>query len=183
NEGAARRGALRLVALPQAPWWRSIADQARHHALEPRLVQAVIQVESGFDPRAVSSKGAMGLMQLMPDTARLLRVSDPFDPEQNIRGGTLYLRQMIDSFQGRLELGLAAYNAGPNAVRRYAGIPPYDETRNYVQRVLSLLRGEGAPLESFPSPLPALESAVGRKVFLRRDAGNRWVVTTADSGR
>lgn len=103
--------------------------------LEEALVKAVIKVESDYNPRIVSSKGAQGLMQLIPETARDLRVVNPFDPSENIRGGSQYLRQMLDQFDNDLELALAAYNAGPNAVRRHGGVPPYDETRTYIQRV------------------------------------------------
>lgn len=122
-------------------------------ALDPRLVEAVIQVESGYNSRAVSRKGAQGLMQLMPQTARDLGVANAFDPEQNLAGGTRYLRAMLDTF-GRLELALAAYNAGPGAVARYGGIPPYRETREYVGKILRLVRGEAAlvPALSFAPP-------------------------------
>jgi soluble lytic murein transglycosylase-like protein len=113
-----------------------VREYAARHALRPDLVRAVIQVESGFDPRARSPKGAMGLMQLMPDTARELGVNDPYDPADNIRGGTKYLRQLLDRFDGDEELALAAYNAGPGAVARYGRqIPPYRETREYVKKV------------------------------------------------
>jgi soluble lytic murein transglycosylase len=107
-------------------------------SLDPRLVEAVIQVESGYNSRAVSRKGAQGLMQLMPQTARELGVKNPFDPEENVGGGTRYLRSMLDAF-GSLDLALAAYNAGPNAVQRHRGVPPYRETRDYVGKVLGLL--------------------------------------------
>jgi hypothetical protein len=111
------------------------------HGVSTELVRAVIQVESEFDPLARSSKGAQGLMQLMPDTARRLGVSNPFDPRQNIFGGVRYLRQLLDMFQGDVALTAAAYNAGENAVVRYKGVPPYRETRGYVQKVQSLLSG------------------------------------------
>jgi soluble lytic murein transglycosylase-like protein len=112
-----------------------IEAAAALHQLNPNLVKAVIKAESEFDRWAVSSKGAQGLMQLMPFTARRFGVSDPFDARQNIFGGTQYLRILLDLFQGDLSLALAGYNAGPNAVRRYGGIPPYRETRNYVREV------------------------------------------------
>lgn len=107
--------------------------------LDVALVKAVIKVESDFNPKVVSHKGAQGLMQLMPATAREIGVSDPFDPGQSIYGGTFYLRQMLDTFNSNLDHALAAYNAGPNAVRRYGGIPPFDETQNYVLRVKKYL--------------------------------------------
>lgn len=113
-----------------------VREHATRHALRPELVRAVIQVESGFNPRALSPKGAMGLMQLMPATATDLGVRDPYDPADNIRGGTTYLRRLLDRFDGDEELALAAYNAGPGAVDRYGRqVPPYRETQDYVKRV------------------------------------------------
>jgi hypothetical protein len=116
-----------------------IQDAAALHQVSPALVKAVIKVESAFDQWAVSSKGAQGLMQLMPFTARRFGVSDPFNARQNIFAGTRYLRILLDLFQGDVDLALAGYNAGENAVRRYGGIPPYRETRNYVRKVRALL--------------------------------------------
>lgn len=113
-----------------------ILREATRQGVRPELVRAVIQVESAFDPRASSSKGAMGLMQLMPGTAADMGVGDPYDPEQNIRGGVAYLRHLLDRFDGNEELALAAYNAGPEAVARHGNhVPPYRETRNYLDRV------------------------------------------------
>lgn len=117
----------------------SVIELVRHYSnqyrLEEGLVHAVIKAESNYNPSAVSRKGALGMMQLMPETARLLKVSDPLDAEENIRGGSCYLRQMLDEFNGNLDYAIAAYNAGPNAVRRHGGIPPFEETRTYVKRV------------------------------------------------
>ena len=113
-----------------------VQEHAKRHSLRPELVRAVIQVESGFNPRARSPKGAMGLMQLMPATAEELGVRDAYDPDENIRGGTTYLRRLLDRFDGDEELALAAYNAGPQAVDKYGRqVPPYRETREYVKKV------------------------------------------------
>ncbi len=124
-----------------SPSIKEVVEKAsRSYGVDPDLIMAMIQVESGFNPRAVSSKGAMGLMQLMPATARELGVSDPFDIEDNIMGGVKYLRYLSEKYKGNLELALAAYNAGPYAVDKYGGIPPYRETQDYVQKVLSIYR-------------------------------------------
>ena len=115
-----------------------IQEHSNLNRIRPDLVRAVIQVESGFNARAISPKGAMGLMQLMPATASLFRVRNAFDPGENIRAGVMYLRQLIDKYNGNEELALAAYNAGPGAVDKYGSrIPPYRETQNYVRKIQS----------------------------------------------
>ncbi len=121
----------------------SLAERkAREYGLSPELVKSVIEVESNWDPRARSRKGALGLMQLMPETAKELGVRNPFDPEANIDGGTRYLRYLIERF-GDLELALAAYNAGPTVVEKYGMVPPIRETREYVRKILSRYQGGG----------------------------------------
>jgi soluble lytic murein transglycosylase-like protein len=115
---------------------RAIETHSTTYQVDPKLVKAVIAIESCFDKQAVSSVGAQGLMQLMPATARGLKVWDSFDANQNIRGGTKYLSQMLKRFNNNTELALAAYNAGPGAVEKYGGIPPYAETKGYVTKVL-----------------------------------------------
>jgi soluble lytic murein transglycosylase-like protein len=116
-----------------------IAQAARVHGLPTALVKAVIATESNFNPRAVSRKGAQGLMQLMPETSAALGVGDPFAPQENVQGGVRYLRELLDRF-GTVSYALAAYNAGPSTVDRYGGIPPFPETQQYVARVLAYYR-------------------------------------------
>lgn len=131
----------RVRATPRYSGYDSlIVRAARAESVDPALVKAVIAAESRFDPRAVSRKGALGLMQLMPDTAEKLGVEDALAPEQNVAGGTRYLRAMLDRYRD-LSHALAAYNAGPTAVDRYRGIPPYRETQAYVLRVLDYYHG------------------------------------------
>lgn len=125
----------RAVALPATPFDPYIQQVARENGVDPSLVKAVALVESGFDPKAVSSKGAKGLMQLMPETARRYGVSDITDPYQNLRAGAAHLRDLLDEFEGNVPLALAAYNAGAGAVKRYGGVPAYPETQNYVKKI------------------------------------------------
>jgi len=125
------------AVLKSTPYGEIIAAFSEAHGVDPLLVRALIQVESNYRPRARSPKGAMGLMQLMPATAREYQVRNPFDPKANIEAGIKHLKTLIDRF-GVEDLALAAYNAGEGAVRKFKGIPPYRETRNYVSRILSL---------------------------------------------
>jgi hypothetical protein len=176
----ARRFAADLLPVPDLPGLPSgaleplIVHHSGTHRLDPRLVRAVIQIESGYNHRARSNKGAMGLMQLMPATAVELAVRDPYDADDNLRGGTAYLRQMIDAFHGSLEMALAAYNAGPGAVERHRGVPPYPDTVDYVRRVMALYQGNA----------PAVQYLSGRRpaAHVIRGASGRLLVTTSLSG-
>lgn len=129
-------------------WGQDIKEVAEQYGVDPALVQAVIGVESAFNPWAVSRKGAQGLMQLMPRTASALGVRDSFNPRENIEGGVRHLRYLLDRYPGNVPLALAAYNAGEGAVDAYGGIPPYPETQQYVQKVLE--RGGGTARVSAP---------------------------------
>src|SRR5918999_1673922 len=128
-----------------------IEEHATRNDVNADLVRAVIQAESAFNPRAVSPKGAMGLMQLMPGTAAEYGVLDPFDPVDNVRAGVKYLKRLLDMYSGRVELALAAYNAGPGAVKKYGGtVPPYRETRNYVAKIRETTATSGPEAPSGP---------------------------------
>lgn len=137
NFGRMTRG----YAVSTAEVEQAINDAAAHHGVDPNLVKAIIKVESNFNPRAVSNKGAMGLMQLMPGTARQLNVSNPFDVHQNVDAGVKHFRQLLEDFHGDVKLSLAAYNAGEKAVTSHGGIPPYQETQNYVRQITHLYSG------------------------------------------
>lgn len=140
----------------------AIDEAAARHNVDPSLVRSVVKVESNFNPNAVSRKGAMGLMQLMPSTARSLNVANPFDPAQNVDAGVRHLRKLLDSYGGNVSLSLAAYNAGSGAVARSAGVPHFRETQDYVRRITNLYQGGGA--SSY-----VIGSAVHEPVHMQRD--------------
>lgn len=129
----------------------AIEEAAARHNVDPNLVRAVVKVESNFNPNAVSRKGAMGLMQLMPSTARQLNVKNPFDPEQNVDAGVRHLKQLLECYGGDIKLTLAAYNAGAGAVARSSGVPRFAETQNYVRRITNLYYG-GATFDAGSVP-------------------------------
>src|SRR5580698_8947368 len=131
----------------------AIDAAAVRHNVDPSLVRSVVKVESNFNPNAVSRKGAMGLMQLMPSTARSLNVANPFDPAQNVDAGVRHLRKLLDSYGGNVSLSLAAYNAGSGAVARSAGVPHFRETQNYVRRITDLYSASGASSSIFSPPV------------------------------
>ena len=147
-----------------------IEEAAAAHGISAHLVRAVVEAESGFDPWSVSPAGAQGLMQLMPATARLMGVNDRLDPRQNVFGGTKYLSQILDRFDGNVALALAGYNAGPAKVARYRGIPPYPETRGYVIRIRGLLAETTGALFPLPKPAlaPGVRTAAGRRAWAAR---------------
>lgn len=130
---------------------RIIQEEAGRQAISPDLIRAVVKAESGGRPDARSKAGALGLMQLMPGTARELNVQDPLNPRENVRGGVRYLNQMAERY-GDLDLALAAYNAGPGAVKRYGGVPPYKETQDYIRKIRRELELNAAPEQSASSP-------------------------------
>jgi len=134
------RTRFRIAAGNPQEFEHLIAKASAKYGVSASLIRAVIQAESGYNPHAVSRAGAGGLMQLMPGTAKHLKVADRFDPSQNVDGGVRYLKFLLDTFKGDVTLALAAYNAGLSKVAKYGGIPPYEETRTYVSRVLSYMR-------------------------------------------
>lgn len=150
---------------------RFIQEAAARHKVNPNLVRALVQVESNYNPNAVSRKGAMGLMQLMPATAHQYDVNNPFDVRQNVEAGVRHLKGLLDNFGGNVPLSLAAYNAGKGAVERNGGIPPYSETQNYVKRITHLM-GAG--------PLDAHLSNLSQPVLVHRDERGRLFITNTE---
>ena len=164
-----------------------IADAARENSIDPKLVKSVMLVESGFNPAAVSRKGARGLMQLMPDTAAEVGVRDVHDPAQNIAGGTRYLSRLLSNYGGDVTRSLAAYNAGEAAVDRYNGVPPYDETQLYVRKTLAAYYGKsvlgGGFGKSSSETYRGIPAAQGKPVQWTRDERTNRVKLTTTKGK
>jgi len=161
------RPRIRRKSRPPAGIGRLIDRIARKHGMDPELVRAVARVESNYNSRAISPKGALGVMQLLPETAKRFGVADAYDPAQNIEGGVRYLKFLRDLFPGELSLVLAAYNAGENAVRKHGGIPPYPETRDYVRKIRKLY-GRELPHTAGGGLTPDIVSyrdSTGRRVY------------------
>jgi soluble lytic murein transglycosylase-like protein len=178
----------RPISRRAAEYQTLIEEHAALNDVNVDLVRALIQAESAFNPRAVSPKGALGLMQLMPETAAELGVTDAFNPAENVRGGVRYLKQLLVKYDGRVELALAAYNAGPGAVKKYGGrVPPYRETQNYVARIQGSADGLGAAATSGTAVAPRrvykrVEVVDGREVvrYTGRPAAEAEVVRIAE---
>ena len=161
---------FRLPTLDRAAIDQVIGEAAATYGVSPDLVKAVIQTESEFNPVAVSPVGALGLMQLMPVTAAYLGVADPLDPKQNIHGGVKYLSQLLDRFNGNVALALAGYNAGPNAVAKHRGIPPFRETRGYVQKIRSLVADTTSAFSIPEPPRPKARASARRAASRQRQS-------------
>jgi soluble lytic murein transglycosylase-like protein len=169
--GAAKTQVASLQVPQSATWISDIVEKAAlRHSVDPNLVRAIVQVESNFNPQAVSRKGAIGLMQLMPRTAKSLNVSNPYDPAQNVDAGVRHFKELLDSYGGNLELSLAAYNAGVSAVHKSGGVPHYSETRNYVKKITGIYGSNTTRL--YANGHPPLE--------IKRDAQGHLSVSDID---
>jgi soluble lytic murein transglycosylase-like protein len=150
-----------------------VHEVSTEHGVDPKLIDALVRVESGYNPKAVSRKGAMGLMQLMPETAKRLKVNDPFDPADNVRGGVKEFSRLVSRYSGNLQLALAAYNAGEGAVSKYRGVPPYAETRSYISKILSMYTGR---------PYRLAGSYRAAPVRMMRNSQGATIITNTGSG-
>jgi len=189
NDGIAEESAAKTPA--SAPSWSAaqlaapsrfddlIGTAAAQLGLDPKFLKSVMLFESGFNPLAVSRKGARGLMQLMPQTAKQHGVRNVHDPKQNVLAGARHLAYLLDLYGGDLERTLAAYNAGEAAVERFGGVPPFDETRDYVRNILAAYQGRSDLKGGFGRPAERTFRAAGRPVKVMRDANDRIVLTTS----
>ena len=157
-----QREPVKPVVNLSGPYAELIRVASAKYALDPLLLANVMAAESNFNPRAVSRKNAQGLMQLMPETSSRLLVKNPFDPAQNIDAGAAYLKQMLNRFEGNVELALAAYNAGPDRVILYGGIPPFRETQDYVRRITNRVN-QGTSPSALPAGAPKVQYSAGKK--------------------
>ena len=159
-----RPGASALSGRAPADIDQLVEQTASRYQVDPELIRAIVRVESGYDPKAVSNKGAMGLMQLVPATAQRFGVANPFDPKQNLEGGVNYLKYLLDLFGGDLSLSLAAYNAGEHSVQRSGGIPAIPETQDYVRKVTSIYQTGDAPAPAKTTPKEPPKAPIVRYV-------------------
>lgn len=170
--GSVSSASVGTAAFDRAELRKLVHEVSTEHGVDPKLIDALVVIESGYNPKAVSRKGAMGLMQLMPETAERLDVDDPFNPAENIRGGVREFSRLVRRYSGNLQLALAAYNAGEGAVSRYRGVPPYAETRSYVAKILSLYTGR---------PYRLAGSYRAAPVRMLRSSGGATIITNITS--
>ncbi len=185
--GAVAASEARKASVERGELRRLVQEVSTEHGVDPKLIDALVHVESGYNPNAVSRKGAMGLMQLMPATAKRLKVDDPFNPAENVRGGVEEFSRLVNRYSGNLQLALAAYNAGEGAVSKYQGVPPYAETRSYISKILSLYTGRPYRLAGSyrAEPVRMLRNPQGTTIITNARAGaasaaDRW--STARGG-
>ncbi|MCJ7754439.1 MAG: lytic transglycosylase domain-containing protein [Thermoanaerobaculales bacterium] len=171
--GAVAAAEIGTRSLERSELRKLVHEVSTEHGVDPKLIDALVHVESGYNPNAVSRKGAMGLMQLMPETAKRLKVDDPFNPAENVRGGVKEISRLVSRYSGNLQLALAAYNAGEGAVSKYRGVPPYAETRSYISKILSLYTGR-------PYRLAGSYRAAPVRMLRNRQGGT--IITNTASG-
>jgi soluble lytic murein transglycosylase-like protein len=163
---------LSTASVERAELQRLVHQVSTEHGLDPKLVDALVRIESGYNPNAVSRKGAMGLMQLMPATVQRLNIDNPFNPVENVRGGVREFSRLVRRYSGNLKLALAAYNAGEGAVAQYRGVPPFAETRSYISKILSLYTGR---------PYRLAETYRAAPVRMVRNSRGGTIITNAGS--